>query len=129
MKTTSLPESRTLAIAGLLVLAVFVALMGVEWRITRMTDPERFHLFFPDPEDAPLGTELCQDGPARDFSVSAFVESAQEPYFWTTVPIAVHGCATVTVPSPEPLPEERPARIRIRATDGDGRTLEIFKML
>jgi len=118
-----------LAVSGLLVLAVFVALLTAERLIVSATDPGRLRLSFPAAEGTSLAAELCQDGSARDFAVSASAEPSREPYFETTARIDAHACATVDIPMPARLPDERPARIRIRAEDTDGRILEIFRML
>ncbi len=129
MKNKTIPEFRGLTVTWLLVLAAFVVLGFAEYRIRNASDPTRFRIDFPYPEETSLSTELCQEGPAREFVVSAFVEAAKEPYFEVAIPVGTNVCMTVDTPMPEKLPDERPARIRVRAEDPDGRTLEIFRML
>jgi hypothetical protein len=129
MRNNPIPENKALMLSGFLVFAVFVVLSFAEYRIETETDPSRFHLSFPKAEGASLETELCQEGPRRDFSVSAFIESTDEPYFETNTAVRSHDCVIIPVPTPETSPNERPARIRVRATDPDGRVLEIFRML
>lgn len=129
MKNNALSETYVITIAGLLVLATFLVLGFTEYRIETATDPSRFHLSFPEAKGSSLETELCQEGPARDFSISAFIESADAPYFETDIAVESRGCVMIPIPIPEILPDEQLHRVRVRAEDTDGRALEIFRML